>query len=128
MGLGRGGAGRFLGGGLFALGTSRAGGLTVGRASHSSPAPPTQRYDWVSPHGINPFSYPPFAAASFAAMSYLSLPVLAWGLTAASSAALVVAIWMTLTSIGVPAGNAPAAGRLGARAGPLRSPPVRLPI
>ena len=110
---------------MFDLGIYRDAGLIVRQAYHFSSGHPTQLYDWVSPHGINPFSYPPFAAASFAAMSYLSLLVLAWGLTAASFAALVVAIWMTLASIGVPAGRARTGCVLAAAAVALWTQPVQ---
>src|SRR5258706_8735880 len=108
---------------MFDLGIYRDAGLIVRQAYHFSSGHPTQLYDWVFPHGINPFSYPPFAAASFAGMSYLSQLVLAWGLTAASFAALVVAIWMTQASIGVPAGRAPTRVRVSACATRPWTPP-----
>src|SRR5258706_14401447 len=108
---------------MFDLGIYRDAGLIVRQAYHFSSGHPTQLYDWVFPHGINPFSYPPFAAASFAGVSYLSLLVLAWGLTAARFAALVVAIWMTLASIRVPAGRPRAGGVAAGSAGTPWTPP-----
>jgi alpha-1,2-mannosyltransferase len=110
---------------MFDLGIYRDAGLIVRDAYHFRSGHPTQLYDWVSPHGINPFSYPPFAAASFAALSYLSPVVLHWGLTAASFAALAVAIWMTLASIGVPEGRARTGCALAALAVALWTQPVQ---
>jgi alpha-1,2-mannosyltransferase len=110
---------------MFDLGIYRDAGLIVRHAYHFRSGHPTQLYDWVSPRGINPFTYPPFAAASFAALSYLTPVVLHWGLTAASVAALAVAIWMTVASIGVPEGRARIGCVLAASAVALWTQPVQ---
>jgi alpha-1,2-mannosyltransferase len=110
---------------MFDLDIYRDAGLIVRHAYHFGAGQPPQLYDWVAPHGINPFTYPPFAVASFAAMSFLSPLVLAWGLTAASFAALVTVIWMTLASIGVPAGRARTGCLLTALAVALWTQPVQ---
>ncbi|HEX9034464.1 MAG TPA: glycosyltransferase 87 family protein, partial [Streptosporangiaceae bacterium] len=90
---------------MFDLGIYRDGGLIVRHAYHFRSGHPTPLYDWVSPGGGNPFTYPPFAAGIFAVVSYLPLRLLQWGMTAASIAALVLAIWLTLTAVGAHAGN-----------------------
>jgi len=110
---------------MFDLDIYRDAGLIVRHAYHFHPGQPPQLYDWVAPHGINPFTYPPFAVASFAAMSFLSPLVLAWGLTAASFAALVAVIWMPLASIGIPAGRARTGCLLTALAVALWTQPVQ---
>ena len=110
---------------MFDLGGYRDAGLIVRHAYQFSVGRPTQLYDWVPPRGINPFIYPPFAAASFAAISHLGPLVLQWGLTAASFAALIAAIWMTLSSIGVPGGSARTGCLLAVSAVALWTQPVQ---
>jgi alpha-1,2-mannosyltransferase len=110
---------------MFDLRGYRDAGLIVRHAYHFSSGQPTRLYDWVSPRGINPFIYPPFAAAIFTVMSHLRPLVLDWGLTAASFAALIAAIWMTLASIGVPRGRGRTGCLLAASAVALWTQPVQ---
>jgi hypothetical protein len=110
---------------MFDLNGYRDAGLIVRHAYHFSSGQPTRLYDWVSPHGINPFVYPPFAAAIFAAVSHLGPLVLRLGLTVTSFAALIAAIWMTLICIGVPRGRARAGCLLAASAVALWTQPVQ---
>src|SRR6266567_8731188 len=86
---------------MFDLGIYRDGGLIVRHAYHFRSGLPTPLYDWVSPGG-NPFTYPPFAAGMFAVVSFLAPAVLRWGMTALSFGALIVAVWLTVDSSGVP--------------------------
>ncbi len=86
---------------MFDLGIYRDGGLIVRHAYHFRSGRPTPLYDWVSPGG-NPFTYPPFAAGMFAVVSFLAPAVLRWGMTALSFGALIVAVWLTVDSSGVP--------------------------
>ncbi|HUZ51695.1 MAG TPA: glycosyltransferase 87 family protein [Streptosporangiaceae bacterium] len=87
---------------MFDLGIYRDGGLIVRHAYHFRSGQPTPLYDWVSPGGGNPFTYPPFAAGIFAVLSFLAPAALQWGMTALSFGALIVAVWLTMDSSGVP--------------------------
>ncbi len=78
----------------------RDGGLIV---RHIAPAYDGHRasplYDWVGPNGVQ-FTYPPFAAVVFAAASALPWTALRWAMTLASTAALVVSLWLTFGALG----------------------------
>jgi alpha-1,2-mannosyltransferase len=84
----------------------RGAGLIVRHAYHFHSGHPKPLYQWVPPGGTNLFVYPPFAAGIFAALSYVSPLALAWCVTAASFAALIAAIWLTLAGVGVPKSRA----------------------
>jgi len=110
---------------MFDLGIYRDGGLIVRHTYHFRSGRSTPLYDWVSPGGGNPFTYPPFAAGIFALMSYLPLPALQWGMTAASLAALVTAVWLTIGAVDGPSGRARAGLALAVSALALWTQPVQ---
>ncbi len=110
---------------MFDLGIYRDGGLIVRHAYHFRSGRATPLYDWVSPGGGNPFTYPPFAAGIFALMSYLPLSALQWGMTIASIAALVAAVWLTIGAVGGPSGRARAGLALAVSAVALWTQPVQ---
>ena len=88
--------------------------VAAGRAALHSPA---MLYTWQMMPGFR-FTYTPFAAVVFAAGAWLPWGVQAWLMTAASVAALGLAVWCTLTALARAVGGARASergagGRLG---------------
>jgi alpha-1,2-mannosyltransferase len=69
--------------------------VAAGRAALHSPA---MLYTWQMMPGFR-FTYTPFAAVVFAAGAWLPWGVQAWLMTAASVAALGLAVWCTLTAL-----------------------------
>jgi len=110
---------------MFDLGSFRDAGLIVRHAFHFPSGQPKPLYQWIPRGGANPFIYPPFAAGIFAALSYISLRVLAWCMTAASFAALLAAVWMTLDGLGVPKSRARTGAALAVSAVALWTQPVQ---
>jgi alpha-1,2-mannosyltransferase len=78
----------------------RDGGLIV---RHVSPAYDPHRasplYDWTGQHGVQ-FTYPPFAAVLFSVASVLPWTAMRWAMTAASLAALGLALWLVFGALG----------------------------
>jgi alpha-1,2-mannosyltransferase len=106
------------------LSSFRDAGLIVRHAYHFRAGQPKPLYQWIPPGGASPFIYPPFAAAIFAALSYIGLPALAWSVTAASFAALLTAVGLTLAGLGVPKGRARIGAALAVSAVALWAQPV----
>ncbi len=107
------------------LASFRDAGLIVRHAYHLHVGQPKPLYRWIPFAGASLFTYPPFAAAIFAAMSYIGPLALAWCVTAASFAALLAAVWLTLAGLGVPKSRARVAVALAVSAVALWTQPVQ---